>query len=142
MKRHELRAKAVQALYQMEVGKAAASAAVAHVLEGETEITPHERAYVERLVNGAAAAQTEIDELLSERMQGWSLTRLARVDLSVLRLAVYELLYEPAVDLAVVIDEAVELAKEYSTEESGRFVNGVLARVLPVAQARREAAQP
>ncbi len=81
------------------------------------------------LVEGVAAARARIDSLLSAAAVGWGLDRMPAVDRAVLRLAVYELLEEPAVPVAVVIDEAVALAGQYSTEDSGRFVNGVLSTV-------------
>jgi N utilization substance protein B len=76
-----------------------------------------------------------IDELLGEHAEGWAVERMPPVDRAVLRLALYELLWRPDVPPAVAIDEAVELAKSLSTEESPRFVNGVLARVLREHQA-------
>jgi N utilization substance protein B len=86
--------------------------------------------YSARLVQRVAAEQDRIDQLIAKTTLGWELGRLARVDLAVLRLAVAELLEVPEVPVAVVIDEAVELAKRFSTEHSGRFVNGVLASVV------------
>jgi N utilization substance protein B len=75
------------------------------------------------------ANAARIDALLGEAAVGWELDRMPAVDRAVLRLAVYELLEEPGVPAAVVLDEAVALAGEYSTDDSGRFVNGVLATV-------------
>lgn len=85
--------------------------------------------YTRVLVEGVAASQARIDALLSESAVGWEIDRMAAVDRAVLRLAVYELLEQQTVPLAVVIDEAVALAGQYSTEDSGRFVNGVLSTV-------------
>ena len=85
--------------------------------------------YAAVLVQGVVQHRARIDALLSESAVGWELERMPVVDLAVLRLATYELLEEPDVPLAVVIDEAVELAGEYSTDDSGRFVNGVLSSV-------------
>jgi N utilization substance protein B len=83
-----------------------------------------------QLVEGARAHRGRIDEILTTYAEGWTIDRMPGVDRAVLRLAVYELLYRDDVPDAVVIDEAVELAKSLSTDESPRFVNGVLARVL------------
>lgn len=132
MKRHEVRQRALQALYQMDVGRAEASDAIAHVIEDEFNPTSGDLAYLRTLVEGTQAHQVRIDELLSSHVEGWQLDRIARVDLSILRLAMYELLEEPDVDAATVVDEAVELAKAFSTEPSGKFINGVLAKLLPV----------
>lgn len=82
------------------------------------------------LVEGAALAQARIDTILGDYAEGWTVERMPGVDRAILRLGVYELLWRADVPPAVVIDEAVELAKSLSTDESPRFVNGVLARVL------------
>jgi N utilization substance protein B len=86
--------------------------------------------YTVELVEGQQEHRARIDEILSEYAEGWTLERMPDVDRAVLRLAVYELLWRSDVPGAVVIDEAVELAKSLSTDESPRFVNGVLARIL------------
>lgn len=91
------------------------------------ELPAHVDPYAERLVRGVAAAQARIDELLGEAARDWEPERMPVVDRALLRLAVYELLAEPDVPAAVVIDEAVSLAGQFSTDDSGRFVNGVLA---------------
>ena len=70
-----------------------------------------------------------LDELIAAKAKGWSLTRMPVLDLNVMRLAVFELLDRPHVPTAVVLNEAVELAKRFSTDDSGRFVNGVLAAI-------------
>lgn len=84
-------------------------------------------AYAAELVSGFGRRQGEVDGLIAEAASGWRLPRMPAVDRQVLRLAVVELLEHPEVPVAVVLDEAVELAKDYSTDGSGRFVNGVLA---------------
>jgi transcription antitermination protein NusB len=81
------------------------------------------------LVEGVSERLDEIDGVIADRAKGWSLARMPVLDLNVMRLATFELLDRPDVPVAVVIDEAVELAKRYSTDDSGRFVNGVLAAV-------------
>jgi N utilization substance protein B len=82
------------------------------------------------LVEGEQGHRGRIDEILTAYAEGWTIERMPGVDRAVLRLGVYELLWRDDVPDAVVIDEAVELAKSLSTDESPRFVNGVLARVL------------
>ena len=86
--------------------------------------------YTVELVEGVAAHSARIDDLLSTYSMGWTLERMPAVDRAVLRLGAYELLYGDDVPDAVCIDEAVELARELSTEESPAFVNGLLARLL------------
>ena len=85
--------------------------------------------YAASLVRGVARRREHIDHLLVGAAVGWELGRMPAVDRAVLRIAVFELLDEPDVPVAVVIDEAVELVKQFSTDDSGRFVNGVLSTV-------------
>jgi N utilization substance protein B len=86
--------------------------------------------YTIDLVEGVREHRARIDEILTGYAEGWTIERMPGVDRAVLRLGVYELLWRDDVPDPVVIDEAVELAKSLSTDESPRFVNGVLARVL------------
>ncbi|MEX0756191.1 MAG: transcription antitermination factor NusB [Actinomycetota bacterium] len=81
------------------------------------------------LVEGATDALPEIDEVLGRLAEGWTVERMPAVDRSVLRLAVYEIVHRDDIPAAVAIDEAVEAVKQLSTEDSGRFVNGVLGRL-------------
>ncbi len=81
------------------------------------------------LVRGISANLERIDLLIDGRADGWTLARMPLVDLCVMRLGVYELLERDDVPVAVILDEAVELAQRFSTENSGRFVNGVLAAI-------------
>jgi N utilization substance protein B len=81
------------------------------------------------LVEGVEDRRPEIDALLTDHARGWTLERMPVIDRTVLRIATYELLDRPDVPTAVVIDEAVELAKRFSTDDSGRFVNGMLAAI-------------
>ena len=85
--------------------------------------------FAAELVEGVAAHLGEIDALLEAHAEGWPVHRMAAVDRAILRLACYELLHRPDVPVAAAIDEAVEAAKELSTEDSGRFVNGILGRI-------------
>ena len=81
------------------------------------------------LVDGVGAHLEEIDERIRRFARGWTLERMPVVDRTVLRMAIYELLHRPDVPTAAVISEAVELAKRYSTDDSGRFVNGMLSAI-------------
>ena len=85
--------------------------------------------YAVRLVQGVSAHQEEIDALLRKYSEHWALERMPVVDRALLRLGTYELAYIPDVPTAAVITEAVELAKQYSTKDSGRFVNALLSRI-------------
>lgn len=120
--RREARERALALLYEAEA-KSDSPAAVIDQLPIEPD------PYAARLVRGVEEHGDEIDALLSRYSKGWRLERMPAVDRAVLRVAVYELLAEPGVPTAAVVSEAVELASEYSTDESGRFVNGLLARI-------------
>ncbi|WP_116101127.1 transcription antitermination factor NusB [Amycolatopsis thermalba] len=89
--------------------------------------------YTISLVEGVTAHRERIDELLAEHAHGWSLERMPPVDLAVLRVGIYELLWAADVPDPVAIDEAVGLARELSTDDSPRFVNGVLGRIGTIA---------
>ena len=88
-----------------------------------------------QLVRGVEEHRERLDEAIAAHSKGWSLSRMPTIDRNVLRIAAFELLGRPEVPVAVVIDEAVELAKRFSTDDSGRFVNGVLSALVPVLRA-------
>jgi N utilization substance protein B len=90
------------------------------------------------LLVGVEASRDRIDGEIVLHAKGWALDRMPALDRAILRLAIHELLDRPDVPLAVVIDEAVELAKRFSTDDSGRFVNGVLAAVAKTARSSGE----
>lgn len=88
------------------------------------------RNYAQILANGAREHRDELDSVISELSEGWSLDRQPAVDRNILRLAIFEIKYSDTVPPIVAVDEAIEIAKKYSTEGSGKFVNGVLAGYL------------
>ena len=98
--------------------------------ERAAEQTPPVPAYATELVEGVQAHRARIDELLAEHAQGWALDRMPAVDRNILRIGAYELLWQDQVPDAVAIDEAVQLARDLSTDASPAFVNGLLARLL------------
>jgi transcription antitermination protein NusB len=110
-------------LYEADIKGEAPRAVV-----GQLPVAPDP--FTERLLRAAEDRREDIDRLIEEAAIGWHLDRMAVVDRTVLRLAVAELLEVPESPTAVVLDEAVELSSEYSTDASGRFVNGVLATVV------------
>jgi len=125
--RSKARKRAVDLLYEVDLRGADPLATLAErVALGEPPV--HE--YTVELVEGVVAHRERIDELLSSYAEGWTIERMPGVDRAVLRVGVFELLWRSDVPDPVAIDEAVELAKSLSTDESPRFVNGVLARVL------------
>lgn len=86
------------------------------------------------LVRGVDTHVESLDALIAGRAEGWTLQRMPVIDLNIMRLAAFELVHRPDVPTAVVLNEAVELAKRYSTDDSGRFVNGVLAAIAADAR--------
>jgi N utilization substance protein B len=86
---------------------------------------------VVEMVEGVEDHRQQLDDLIAEHARNWSLERMPAIDRNVLRLALFELIGRPDVPTPVVIDEAVELAKRFSTDDSGRFVNGMLAAIAP-----------
>jgi N utilization substance protein B len=125
--RSKARKRAVDVLYESDVRGVEPVSLLAERL---AQADPPVPAYAEELVEGVTGRLADIDEMLGKHSEGWTVERMPPVDRAVLRLALYELLWRDDVPDAVVIDEAVELAKSLSTDESPRFVNGVLGRVL------------
>jgi N utilization substance protein B len=99
--------------------------------EGEALVEPSQEAaaYAARLVKGIQERSAAIDSLIVEYVDRWAIQRMPVIDRNLLRIGVFELLWEKDIPVAVVINEAVELAKALSTDDSGRFINGVLGRV-------------
>jgi N utilization substance protein B len=120
--RRQARELALSLLYEADAKSATPAAVLA-----EFPIDPDP--FAADLVAGVGDHQSEIDDLLRRFAKDWTLERMPVVDRSLLRIGAYELLQRPDVPTAAVISEAVELARRYSTEESGRFVNGMLARI-------------
>ena len=120
--RHQARERALALLYEAEA-KHLSPTDVLAALPAPPD------PFVGQLVGGVAGQLEDIDQLIDGAAIGWDLGRMASIDRAVLRLATYELLQAPEVPVAVVIDEAVELATQYSTDQSGRFVNGVLSAI-------------
>lgn len=92
-------------------------------------IAPKAKVFAEGLVHGTLSHKAEIDALIVKFARNYQLQRIAAVDRNILRLAIFEMLHNPEVPPAVVINEAIEIAKKFGSEESGRFVNGVLDRI-------------
>lgn len=129
--RRQAREIAVQFLYQQDLGGTGELP-----LDQEIAALPNAEDHPERarpfaveLVRGVLEKREQLDEKIRHYAQNWSLSRIAAVDRAILRLAIYELLFREDIPPVVSINEAIDLAKNYSTTDSGRFVNGILDRV-------------
>jgi N utilization substance protein B len=133
--RSKARKRAVDFLYEADIlGSDAVTLLASRI--GSADVPPIND-YTVTLVEGVTAHRARIDDLISEHAEGWTLQRMPAVDRAVLRLGLYELLWAADVPDAVAIDEAVELAKGLSTDDSPRFVNGVLGRIAVIADQLR-----
>ncbi len=124
-RRRRSRDVALQILFQHDVGRLPIDEALAAARRDDAGV---EWAFVEEVCRGTAAHTPELDALIIRHLSGWTLDRLVNIDRVILRMALYELRYLPTPPGAV-INEAVELAKRYGTDESGAFVNGVLGTI-------------
>jgi len=126
--RSDAREAALILLYEAETkSMAPTDVADAQVLQPD-ELT-------QMLITGVEQHGRDIDDLIAAHAKGWTLQRMPTIDRNVLRIGIFELMGRPEVPIAVVIDEAVELAKRFSTDDSGRFVNGVLSAIAPKVRA-------
>lgn len=129
-KRREARARALQALYAFELSGDEAAHVSEHVLRPGLASDPDTRRFAERLFHHTLDAREAADEVIERHIQNWDISRLATIDRLVLRMAITELLEFEEIPPKVTINEAIELAKGFSTEQSGVFVNGVLDAAL------------
>lgn len=132
MKRRTAREKAVQCLFQIDMAEVPMKEAVALVMENSEENAQYLRYLLEGVMNNLDEIDTEIKKYL----RGWQLERIANVDRAILRLAFYEIMFEAQTPDKVVMNEAIEVAKLFSDEQSHRYINGVLSSFL---QARETA---
>jgi transcription antitermination protein NusB len=124
---------ALQMLFQLEASGASADRVVELFWRTNADVDftpdPEGRSYADTIVRGVASNLAAVDKGITQASQNWRLERMGRVDRNLLRMSTWELMMQKDVPRAVVIDEAVELAKSYGTEDSGSFVNGVLDRI-------------
>lgn len=124
--RSKARKRALDFLYEADIKNVLA--ADLFKARGAAELS--QEPYVLTLINGVAEHLNKIDELIITYAQGWDMDRMPPIDRNILRLAIFEILWEADVDLKVACDEAVELAKSLSTDESASYINGVLGRII------------
>lgn len=128
MSRRLAREAALRVLFQVEVGRDDVDAAIAYNAS-ELALDEKDLRFTEKLVRGVVKHRAELDKLLNSYAVDWTVERMAYVDRNVLRLAAFEMLYDDETPASVAINEAVELAKRYGTDESGKFVNGILGNI-------------
>mgnify|MGYP003584205556 CR=1 FL=1 len=137
MSRRQAREAALQALFQLDLNnsdgrdEAAETRAVDAALEEGVLLPARDRDYVRDLVHGTNANLEAIDALITENSREWKVERMSGIDRNVTRLAIYEMKFSPEkLTPNIVINEAVELAKKFGTDDSGRFVNGILGAMV------------
>jgi transcription antitermination protein NusB len=141
--RHHARKRAVDLLFEAD-SRGLSPVEVADSRTALAEANPDVKAlhpYTAAVAHGVGDQSAHIDDLISTHLQGWTLDRLPAVDRAILRVAVWELLYAGDVPEPVAVDEAVQLAKELSTDDSPAFVNGVLGQIMLVTPQIRAAAE-
>jgi len=127
--RSKARKAALDLLYESDIRKAS----VADLLfKRITEMDYEAREFTKELISGIDSNRRKIDELIATYAQGWDMDRMPVLDRNILRLAIFELLWSKTVPEAVAISEALELATSFSTEESSKYINGVLSKVLEI----------
>jgi N utilization substance protein B len=128
MSRRESREKAFMFLYQLEIQKGDATRQLADFLT-EREVGENDQEYLLALVEGVSNQKPALDEKIAPLLKRWTIDRLPRIDLTILRIAVYEMAFRPDIPANVAISEAVHLAKKYSSEESKNYINAVLGKI-------------
>ena len=129
MKRRTAREKALQALFQIDINEASPDEAIKNVVKGEENDE-----YLNELVHGTSNHLNEIDEVIAQHLEKWTINRLAKVDLNILRLGVFELMYVDDIPANVAINEALEVSKRFGDEQSSKFINGVLSKIKDTIQ--------
>lgn len=140
MSRTSAREDAFKILFQMQFVKEDVEQSIRTYLEsfGDEEIAPEDLAFIRQEVAGVTEHKETLDELISGALKGWSLYRLSKVDLSILRLSAYEIRYAADIPYSVTINEAVNLAKKFSQEQAPSFINGVLGAIEPCEKTAAE----
>ncbi|MCX8129028.1 MAG: transcription antitermination factor NusB [Clostridia bacterium] len=128
MGRRASREIAMKLLYQMEIQREDREDQIQAVFE-ENALAENDRKYVSEVIKGVSDNLSFIDDIIEKYSKGWKISRLSKVDLSILRLSIFEISFRNDIPFNVSVNEAVELAKRYSSEDAGAFVNGILGKV-------------
>ena len=137
--RRESRELALQMLYALDSNPSVSLREMLQMFREEhPEVSDRIRAFAEALVQGVRTEREVIDKAIKERSKNWSLTRMPRVDLNIMRLAAYELMFRPDIPKKVSINEAIEIARRFGDKESPAFVNGILDEIEACPKAEEE----
>ncbi|MEQ4301967.1 transcription antitermination factor NusB [Plantactinospora sp. B6F1] len=131
--RRKARKRALDVLYEADMRDRPVAEVLVGYLDRLEQPHPEHLGYAVGLMEGVAKHRARIDELIDSYAEGWTLDRMPVVDRNLARIAIYELLYVDEIDDAVAISEAVELARQMSTDDSPRFLNGLLGRIAEYA---------
>jgi N utilization substance protein B len=131
MGRRAAREIAMKLVYQLDIQKDSREEQIRQTLEQEN-LTENDTNYITDVVEGVFKNVEQIDRTIETYSKGWKLSRISKVDLSILRLSIYEISFREDIPFNVSVNEAVELAKSYSGEESSSFMNGILGKVSKV----------
>lgn len=116
---------AMKLLYQLEIQKTDRDEQINYVFE-DKKLSDKSRDYILDIINGVDKFKDYIDDIIKTNIKGWKINRISKIDLSILRLGIYEIKYRKDIPSTVSINEAIELAKKFSSSESSSFINGVL----------------
>ncbi len=134
--RRKARVIALQALYEIDIARHQPDAVVDRLVSG-SDLSEENRTFAHGLVSGVIVNLKEIDRSIQQFAKAWPLDQIAAVDRNILRLAIFEILFDNRVSIKVAINEAVELAKAFGSDNSAKFVNGVLGSVSTLAVGRK-----
>ena len=133
--RREARELALQMLYALDSNSAAGLRETLQIFREErSDVAGKVREFAEELVQGVYAQRTVLDEAIRSRSKNWSLTRMPRIDLNVMRMAAYELMFRSDIPKKVTINESIEIVRRYGDKESPAFVNGILDEIEACAK--------
>lgn len=130
MSRKKARDNAFKCVYELEFGMSESLDKILENCYEDNDNKPDEKEYIEMVLKGVKENLEEIDNIILSKLKNWSLERIAKIDLAILRLAIYEINYMDDIPVKVSANEAVELAKTYGNNDSKSFVNGVIAKVI------------
>lgn len=130
MSRKKARDNAFKCVYELEFCDKNDVEKVLKYCYEENENTEEEIAYIDQVLKGVLENISNIDKLILSNLKNWTLDRIAKIDLAILRIAIFEIMYMQDIPEKVSVNEAVELAKEYGNNDSRAFVNGILAKIL------------